>query len=81
MPGNPRANLYAGYTHLTPELNFGAYPLIVNDNYAAGILVEQALYTFGRLKWGREAARLHYQATLQSERREWINACIDGSAG
>ena len=70
VPGNLRADLRAGYSYITPELSFGPYPLIVNENYSAGLVVEQAIHTFGRLKWGTQAARLAHQASLQEAVRE-----------
>jgi outer membrane protein len=70
VPGNPRASFSANYSYITPELNFGPYPLIVNNNYSVGLVLEQAILTFGRLKWGTEAARLAHLATLQQVVRE-----------
>jgi outer membrane protein TolC len=68
--GHPRAELDLGYRYVTPELSFGAFPLLVNNNYSAGLVLEQTLHNFGRLKWSTEAARLAQEASLQDIARE-----------
>lgn len=68
--GNPHLDLQAGYSYVTPSLNFSGFPLIVNNNYRAGVVLEQALATFGRLSWGRQAAELQVHSLEQELVRE-----------
>ena len=68
--GNPHLDLQAGYSYVTPALNFSGFPLIVNNNYRAGLVLEQALATFGRLHWGRQAAELQVRSLEQELVRE-----------
>ncbi|MBX3171975.1 MAG: TolC family protein [Candidatus Eremiobacteraeota bacterium] len=68
--GNPRLDLQAGYSYMAPSLSFSGFPLIVNNNYRAGVILEQALATFGRLSWGRQAAELQVRSLEQELVRE-----------
>ncbi|MBS2034513.1 TolC family protein [bacterium] len=68
--GNPHLDLQAGYSYVTPSLSFSGFPLIVNNNYRAGLVLEQALATFGRLSWGRQAAELQVRSLEQELVRE-----------
>ena len=68
--GNPHLDVQAGYSYLTPSLSFSGFPLIVNNNYRAGVVLEQALATFGRLSWARQAAELQVRSLEQELVRE-----------
>ncbi|MBT9583853.1 TolC family protein [bacterium] len=72
--GRPHLEMQARYTYLTPQLGFatpsGSLPIVVNNNYQAGLVLEQALATFGRLHWGRQAAELQVRAVEQELVRE-----------
>lgn len=72
--GNPRLDFQARYLFVTPELGFstpqGSLPLVVNHNYQAGVVLEQALATFGRVHWARQAAELQVQSLQEDWRRE-----------
>ena len=72
--GNPRIELGARYTYLTPELAFAlgptSMPLVVHHNYSSGIVLEQAIATFGRLHWSKQAAEMAVQALEQEYQRE-----------
>ena len=72
--GRPHLELQARYTYLTPQLGFatpqGSLPIVVNNNYQAGLVLEQALATFGRLHWGRQAAELQVRSVEQELIRE-----------
>lgn len=73
--GNPRLELQARYAYVTPQLGFGSFPLVVNNNYSAGLVLEQAIATFGRLHWSKQAAELQVRAAeheLQRERERVI---------
>lgn len=73
--GNPQIGLQAGYNYLTPTLDFampGMAPLAIvrHDNWQAGVQLQQALFTFGRLEWAAEAATLARDAAREEYRRE-----------
>jgi len=72
--GNPHLEFQARYLFLTPELGFaspqGNLPIVVNHNYQAGLVLEQAVATFGRLHWAHQAAELQVKALEQDEVRE-----------
>jgi outer membrane protein len=72
--GNPRLEIQAQYAFLTPQLGFstpqGNLPIVVNNNYQAGLVLEQAVATFGRLSWGRQAAELQVSMVEQELIRE-----------
>lgn len=75
VPGRPRLEFSARYTRLTPPLSFnfpGLAPLsvIVTDNFATGVGLEQAIATFGRLHWGTLAAELAEKSAREELRRE-----------
>jgi outer membrane protein TolC len=79
--GQPRAAIDMGYRYITPELSFGAFPLLVNNNYSAGVVLEQTLHNFGRLKWSTEAARLAQEASLQDIARERERIAFETALG
>lgn len=68
--GNPKIELQGRYTFLSPELDFaspsGAMPIVVNNNFQASLVLEQTIATFGRLRWGKQAAELQL-ASLEQE--------------
>ena len=68
--GNPHLDLQARYSYVSPTLSFGTFPIVVNNNYQAGIVLEQALATFGRLHWGHQAAQLQVRSVEQDLLRE-----------
>ena len=68
--GRPHLEVQARYSYITPPLSFSGFPLIVNNNYQAGVVLEQAQATFGRLSWGRQAAELQVRSLEQELVRE-----------
>lgn len=68
--GLPRLDLEAGYAYVTPTLDFGTLPIVRHDNWRAGVLLRQALATFGRLEWATEAAELAQEAAREEYRRQ-----------
>jgi outer membrane protein TolC len=72
--GKPHLEVQARYMYLTPQLAFasptGNLPIVVNNNYQAALVLEQALATFGRLHWGKQAAELQVRSVEQELVRE-----------
>jgi len=68
--GNPHLDFQARYSYISPTLSFGTFPIVVNNNYQAGVVLEQALATFGRLHWGHQAAQLQVRSVEQDLLRE-----------
>lgn len=72
--GNPHLEFQARYAYINPTLGFatpqGTLPIVLNHNYQAGLVLEQALATFGRLHWGHQAAELQVRAVEQDLTRE-----------
>ena len=73
VPGNPKAQFDSRYFHLTPTLSFTGLPtpapIVVGDNWSVGAQIEQALHTFGRVKWGVATAELKKAAEQCDLRR------------
>ena len=76
-PGRPQIGLESGYTWLTPTLSFGPYPLQVNSNYNAGLVIRQSLATFGRLHWNTENARLQALAAQSQTTQRRLDVRLD----
>lgn len=73
----PQLTFQSGTFSLTPTVSFaspqGALPITKSFNYNVGVHLEQAIYTFGRLKWSTEAASLAREASafeLEAKRLE-----------
>ncbi len=66
VPAWPNLQLSAGYTHIHPEIEAALGPrpvtIVAADNYLVSLAIQQNLATFGRLKWGTEAAELSRRA-------------------
>lgn len=72
--GNPRLDAYARSAYVTPEVGFatpnGSLPIVVHHNYAVGLVLEQAILTFGRLHWASQAAQLQTKSLEQEVTRQ-----------
>lgn len=78
---NPHLNFKAGTSYLTPTVSFatpqGNLPITESGNYNVGLSLEQAIYTFGRLKWSAEAAELARTAAeleLENQKEDTLSA-------
>lgn len=64
---SPQLSFRAGSSYLTPTVSFatpqGSLPITESGNYNVGLHLDQAIYTFGRLKWGAMAAELAEEAS------------------
>lgn len=69
VPAYPTVTLKAGYNYVAPSVT-GPGGIIINpaNNYQAALTIDQAIYTFGRLKWGAAAAELAEKSEQQSYR-------------
>ena len=73
-PAYPTLNFSGNVTHTTPSVLGSQNVVIVpSDSYALGLTVNQALLTFGRLRWATAAAELTEKSTKEDYRREVEN--------
>ncbi|HXE73981.1 MAG TPA: TolC family protein, partial [Candidatus Nitrosotenuis sp.] len=71
VPAYPTLDLTATYFRQYPSLTFpGGTTIVAADNYNVTTVVRQALYTFGRLRWGALAAELAERSAREDFRKE-----------
>lgn len=75
-PAYPTINFTAQYSRVEPPLSFPGGPVInPPDNYQFQMVIRQAIYTFGRMKWNVLANKLA-KRTIQEEYRTELNRLI-----
>ena len=68
--GRPQLSFKAGTSYLTPTVSFASLPITESGNYNVGLHLDQAIHTFGRLKWGALAAELAQDASALETEKE-----------
>lgn len=72
----PTINFSAQYSRVEPPVSFPGGPVInPPDNYQFQLVIRQAIYTFGRMKWNVLANKLA-KRTVQEEYRTELNRLI-----
>ncbi|MEW6283080.1 MAG: TolC family protein [Candidatus Eremiobacterota bacterium] len=83
VPAFPTVGFTGTYTRIHPEVSFpgsgGRVTISPADNYNLGLTLRQTIYSFGRLRWGTEAAELNRKAVEQDYRRELERLMLDAS--
>lgn len=75
-PAYPTANFQAQYSRVEPPVSFPGGPVISPpDNYQFSLVLKQAIYTFGRMKWSVLASKLA-KRTAQEEYRNELNRVV-----
>lgn len=77
----PRLGFQAGYSNIQPEVSFpgddGSNIIITpSNNYNLRLVLDQAIYTFGRLEWATAAAELTELSIREQYRREIENLML-----
>lgn len=68
---SPTVNFRGQYRRVEPAVQFPGSGLVIvpADNYQFSLVIDQAIYTFGRLKWSAMAEKL----TRRSRQEEYLN--------
>jgi outer membrane protein TolC len=73
---NPKADFSTQYSRVEPPVSFpGGAVISPADNYQFSLVLRQAIYTFGRLKWNVLAGKLG-KRVVQEEYRTELNRLI-----
>lgn len=68
---NPTVGFTAQYSHVVPPVSVPNIGVVSPaDNYQFALVIRQAIYTFGRLKWTALAAKLQERASQEDYRSE-----------
>jgi len=75
VPAYPTATFNAQYQNIQPQVSFpGAdgsnFIITPTHNYQLSLVINQAIYTFGRLKWGALTAEMAELSSQESYRNE-----------
>ncbi len=68
VPAYPTAVLSAGYNQTTPGVATQGIVITPPGAYTGALTINQALYTFGRLRWGTETAEMAERSAHESYR-------------
>jgi len=68
VPAYPTATLSAGYNQTTPGVATQGIVITPPGAYQGALTINQALYTFGRLRWGAETAEMAERSAHESYR-------------
>lgn len=75
-PAYPTASFQAQYSRVEPPVSFPGGPVISPpNNYQFSLVLKQAIYTFGRMKWSTLANKLA-KRSVQEQYRQELNRLI-----
>lgn len=76
VPAYPTAAFQTQYSRIEPPVSLPGGPVISpSDNYQFSLVLKQAIYTFGRMKWSAMAAKLA-KRSVQEQYRQELNRLI-----
>lgn len=72
----PTLGFTSSYTNIQPQVMFDGFTIQPEHNYNLQLVLNQAIYTFGRLKWATKTAELSELAVREQYRREIENLML-----
>ncbi len=66
----PTLGFTGSYSNIQPQVQFDGFTIQPEHNYTLLLVLNQAIYTFGRLKWATKSAELNELAIREQYRRE-----------
>ncbi len=77
---NPKVNFEAQYRRVEPPVTFSGGTVITPaDNYSFSLVIQQPIYTFGRLRFGTLAARMEQRRAAEELRGQLQQVVSEGA--